>query len=221
MTKANTIKRFIATKIIFLSLMGTAAIDSYKTTERPASYNASPTLNQIVKSEPTSKYSFPTQEELIQQIEPTKEAKERLESWKVATCFPIWYKTGDLGYAESVDAYDIPIDWVMSHTVKEGDTIDKYWEMEGQEPTLKDLKQRIILTINLPALYPKGFPKKFNLSQDDIILPKGKKINFADLNHDGRVFGEPGEYVPLEDALKITGLKDNYGELIRNGTNRR
>lgn len=220
MIKANAIKRAIAGKVIFFALAGTVAIDTGKTIN-PASYNASPTLNQIVKSEPTSKYSLPTQEELIQQIEPTKEAQEKLNSYTARTDFPIWYKLGELGYADSIEAYNIPMNWIMSRTVQEEDTVDKWWEMEGQEPTLKDLKQRIILTINLPALYPKGFPKKFNLSQDDIILPKGKKINFADLNHDGRVLGEPGEYVPLEEVKKITGLKDNYGELIRNGTDRR
>jgi hypothetical protein len=136
----------------------------------------------------------------------------------VANHFPLWYKVGDLGYVE--DVYYIPLDKVISKTVKEGDTLEKWWRMEGENPAQKKLYQLIFLTINDPSYYPKNFPEGFNLNEQDIKLIIGKKANFLNLDKSMEVLGEIGDYMPLEEVLKITDLKNNEGGL-RNGVNRR
>jgi hypothetical protein len=209
MIKANAVKRFIIGKIVFFSLMGTVAIERDMTIN-PVSYNAPP----IEKLEPGAKHHLPTQETIIQKIE----SEQKVEEADIGTYFPIYYYPGDLGYADK--EYDISLDKVVSRTIKTEDTLEKYWIMEGGDPAEKRLYQTIFLTLNLPPFYPKGFNRKYNLKEEDIILPEGKKANFLDLNGDGKVLGEAAEPVKVKDALKITGLKNNWGELLY-GPNRR
>jgi hypothetical protein len=89
--------------------------------------------------------------------------------------FPIWYKVGDLGYAENKDAYLIRLNQVVSRTIKEGDALEKWWVMEGQDSAQKRLYQIIFLTINKPSFYPRDFSRYYNLKEGASCCRRAKK----------------------------------------------
>jgi len=155
--------------------------------------------------------------------EPTKEAQERFNNLKKSTIFVLYHPLGELGYAESKDPFQIPGDWIIQIKIPHGYAVQQWWDEQKRKPDIaysKDLMQRMILAVNPPKLYPKDFPKKFNLWKDDIMLPEGKIVNFIDFDHKGTVFGVIGQYLPKEEVAKILALKNDRGELL-NGINRR
>jgi hypothetical protein len=173
----------------------------------PENFNA----DQKMIQEP-AKVSQVKQEE---EIQPTPEAIERMDSIKKASFFPLYYPIGNLGYAER--EYNISMDWIMSRKTKQGDSLEKYLRMEGVSPAEIRLYQRVFLTINNPSYYPKGYNKRFEITEGDLVLRIGKIANYEDKNRDGKVLGEPGTYLSADEVQKITDLKNNYGELL-NGT---
>jgi hypothetical protein len=210
MELSDKIKKFVVGTIVGLALCVTAnKIDD--NIIKPENHNAPAVTDPVLKPN----YAQIKEEEPVLQVEP--EIKREMPP--IASYFPLYYPKGDIGYVE--DVYNISMDWVISRETKQGDTLEKYLRMEGVSPAEIRLYQRVFLTINDSSYYPKGYDRKFEITEGDIILRIGKIANYEDLNRSGSIFGEPGTYLFVDGVKKITDQKNNYGELMLNGTNRR
>jgi hypothetical protein len=210
MESADKIKKFVVGTIVGLALCVTAN-QVNENIINPANHNAP----AVTKPMPKASYVH------IEEEEPAQKAEQKIKRDlpPTASYFPLYYPKGDIGYVE--DTYNISMDWIMSRETKQGDTLEKYLRMEGVSPAELRLYQRVFLTINDSSYYPKGYDRKFEITEGDIVLKIGKIANYEDLNRDDRIFGEPAPCLSRDEVKKITDQKNNYGELMTNGTNRR